>query len=126
MAVKPKRVTQLTVMADTNAAMARYEALGFAEVESGDDQCVGYLAGKTGVLVVTTAFFASEFGADLAARMEGETFPYIYLESVDDALANLPAGHEVIKDVVLTHGTREVLVRDQAGFMLLAEMTRKE
>jgi hypothetical protein len=79
------------------------------------------LAGKTGVLLVTTAFLAKEMGTGLAERLEGLTFPYIYVNSVDVSLAALPPGAVVLNDVTLPEGTREILVEDSMGYMILAD-----
>lgn len=121
MELKPKRVTPLTVLPDIADAVRRYEALGFERVPgNAPPGLVGFLAGKTGVMVATTAFMALELGKDLAARLEGQTVTYVYVESVDQSFTALPIGAKVLNDIVLGN-TRELLVEDDAGFLILAE-----
>lgn len=121
MELKAKRVTAMTVLPDLSEWVARYQALKFERVPGEGDDIIGFLANKTGVMAVTTAFLAREIGDDLARRLEGLTIPYIYVEEVDASCAALPAGAEVLSDFTLPGGTREMLVKDATGYMILAD-----
>ena len=60
------RVTPMMVLADITPALARYEALGFERVETGDAGCIGLRAGQTAVILASTSFVRGDFGAGLA------------------------------------------------------------
>lgn len=115
------RVTPLTVAPDIAPAVARYEALGFGRVETGDAECVGMRAGASYAILTTTARFGADFGAAEAERLSGTTLSYVHVASTDEAVERLPASARILADVRTGGGTRELLVEDGEDRFILAE-----
>lgn len=116
-----KRVTPLVVAPDIEAHLRQYSDLGFERVDSGDSGCVGMQAGSTAIIFATSAFMRRDFQDSTIARLEGRAVPYIHVESVEVALANLPAAADTVEDVRTRALTREVVVSIGADLMVLAE-----
>lgn len=115
------RITPLTVERDIAPALARYAALGFERVESGEPGCVGMQADNGAIILASVDYLQSTFvDADVEA-LAGTTMPYIHVESVSDARHYLPASCILLQDVRTRGGTRELLVRDGADYLVLAE-----
>jgi hypothetical protein len=115
------RVTPLTVLTDIGPALSRYLALGFERMETGDAGCVGLRAGDTYLILATAAHMARQFQPDTVGRLTGRTTPYLYVQSLDDALSRLPASATVVERTVTDHGTAEALVEDAGQCMILVQ-----
>lgn len=121
-AVSPAlRTTQMLVLADITPAIERYERLGLSRISTGDDGCVGMLAGETGVILATAEFMTGDFGAEATEAILGRAINYLRVTSVDAAKANLSPDAVVLKDAITRIGTRELLVDDQGELLILAE-----
>jgi hypothetical protein len=112
----------MLVLADITPAIERYERLGLSRVSTGDDGCVGMVAGETGVILATAEFMAGDFGAEAAEAISGRAINYLRVTSVDAAKSNLSPDAAVLKDVFTRIGTRELLVDDQGELLILAEL----
>lgn len=120
MELKAKRVTPLTVLPDIAESVRRYEALGLERVPGEEEGLVGFLAGKTGVMVATTEFMAGDFDPAHVERLVGQPIHYIHVASVDEARKAVPNAH-LLQDVIARGETRELLLEDTTGFFILAE-----
>lgn len=116
-----RRSTPLCVLADIDAAARRYEALGMRRIDTEDAGCVGYRAGDTGVILATDAFMRGDYDGNLVDRMLDRSVDYLHVASADDAAARLPADACVLQDVHTRAGTREILVEQGGGLLILAE-----
>jgi hypothetical protein len=115
------RTTQMLVLADITTAIERYERLGLSRISTGDDGCVGMLAGETGVILATAEFMTGDFGAEATEAILGRAINYLRVTSVDVAKANLSPDAVVFKDAITRIGTRELLVDNQGEPLILAE-----
>jgi hypothetical protein len=115
------RVTPMMVLADITPALARYEALGFERVETGDAGCIGLRAGETAVILASTSFVRSDFGAANASRLAGQTINYLHVASVDEVRRGLAPSAMILQDARTRGGTRELLVDDSGDLFILAE-----
>ncbi len=115
------RTTQMIVLADITQAIERYERLGLARISTGDDGCVGMLAGETGIILATVEFMTGDFGAEATAATLGKAINYLWVTSVDAAKANLSPAAIELNDVTTRIGTRELLVDDLGELLILAE-----
>jgi hypothetical protein len=113
------RVSGLLVTQDFAAACALHAALGFRSVETDDQDCVGFEAGETGVILATPAFAQRCWGVRALTEVAGRFVPYVFLEDIGDG----PAG-EVLADVRTWFGTHERVVRTVAGPLVLAEVAK--
>ena len=111
----------MMVLADITPALARYEALGFERVETGDAGCIGLRAGQTAVILASTSFVRGDFGAANASRLAGQTVNYIHVASVDEVRRGLSPSAVVLEDARTRGGTRELLVDDGGDLFILAE-----
>jgi hypothetical protein len=111
----------MLVLADISPAIERYERLGLARISTGDDGCVGMLAGETGVILATAEFMTGDFGAEATEAILGRAINYLRVASVEAAKANLSPAAIVLKDAITRIGTRELLVDDQGELLILAQ-----
>jgi hypothetical protein len=116
-----QRVTPLTVLADIGPALSRYRGLGFEVVDTGDPGCVGLRASGTYLILATVDHVAGQFRPAAVQRLTDQTTPYIHVQSLEEALALLPATANVIEKAPTPHGTIEALVEDDGQCMILAE-----
>ena len=115
------RITPMMIVPDIAPSLGRYEALGFARVETGDAGCVGLQAGHTALILASEAFVSGDFGPALATRLSGETVKYIHVSSTEEAAGRLSSRAVVLRDVQTRAGTREVLVEEGGDLLILAE-----
>ncbi|PWC42394.1 hypothetical protein [Azospirillum sp. TSO22-1] len=116
-----RRITPLTILPDIGAMAQQYRDLGFEAVETGEPDCVGMLAGETGVILATVDHMAADFGAAAVAPLAGRTIPYIYVRSVAEAAAGFTPPASVLAQVTTRGGTFEALIEREGQHFILAE-----
>lgn len=114
------RVSPMMVLPEIGEAVARWSAMGFSVTESGDPECVGMAAGNTCLLLVGRRLAEREYGSAVASQLEGETVPYVYVRSLDAALATV-APESVLTVAETSYGTREAVVASAGSLSILVE-----
>lgn len=113
-----RRVTPLTILDEIGPGIARYCTLGFTMVETGHPGCIGLRAGNTALILCSTDFMTSHFHIETIKPLVGLTIPYIWVDSLAQAIA---AWDRVIETVSTDAGTRESLVEATGQHAILAE-----
>lgn len=115
-----RRVSPMMILPDIGPVLQQYLALGFEAVEGGDADCVGLRAGKTYLILASTAMLQRSFKASTVAPLVGATLPYIYVASLTEAATRLDASAQLV-EAVEAEGVREAVVVQHGQFMILAE-----
>jgi transcriptional regulator with XRE-family HTH domain len=121
LALLVRRVTPLTILPEIGSALQAYLDLGFAKVVTDHPGCVGLKAGHTHLILVTAEFMADDFREQFIAPLVGQTIPYIFVRSLELAVAKLSSSAAVIEQVSTRGGTHEALVEQVGRYQILAE-----
>lgn len=113
-----RRVTPLTILDDIVPARRFYENLGLTIIETGDPGCIGVQAGATHLILCTVAFLRGDYVMTDCAPLIGQTIPYLWVRSLDEARV---ADGTVVEAVTTRSGTREALVEHRGLWAILAE-----
>lgn len=81
-----KRVTPLRIVADVEQAGQTYQDLGMVRQDTDNAGTVGYLAGSTGVILLTSATAAATYGLDIADKMAQSGALYCYVDELPTSL----------------------------------------
>ena len=118
-----RRTTPMFVLRDIQPSVRRYELLGLTLVETGDDGCVGMIAGDTGIILATVAFMSGDLGVVQSEALEGRMIDYLRVDSAEESAANLSDAAVRPRDVVTRIGTRELLIDESGELFILADTT---
>jgi DNA-binding XRE family transcriptional regulator len=118
-----RRVTPLCVLPDIDDAVAAYVNLGFAKIETDHQGCVGVRAGLSHMILASAQFLAGDYGERAVEPLIGQTIPYIWVQSVTDAVNDLPSSASVIVVASTQAGTREALVELAGRYQIFADFS---
>ncbi|MCB4768260.1 helix-turn-helix transcriptional regulator [Ancylobacter sp. Lp-2] len=113
-----RRVTPLTICRDLNASRRLYTGLGFRVIETDAPGCIGLKGGSGHLILCTLAFMRGDYAHPGLDEFVDRTIPYIWVRSLDAALAGYANPLEVVETRA---GTREALVEQHGQWAILAE-----
>jgi hypothetical protein len=117
-----RRITPLTVREDISGDVRSWLRLGCGQNGTGDDgNFIGITTGSTHWLLVSRKSMEADFGAEATAPLVGRTIPYVYVRSIEAALALWPDAGQIRWGDTEYAGTRELLITHHGETLILAE-----
>lgn len=116
------RTTPMLVLETIQAAVEEARTMGFDIVETGDPGCVGLGAGRSHKILATRAHVAAVHGEDVASALVGRVVDYLHVADLDAFVARR-GGLDAVP-VATGYGTREAVLANRTGSMIVAELLR--